>query len=378
MFRLSVRKFASATGRVVNFNAGPAGLPVPVLEEAQRDLLNWKGCGMGVMEMSHRSKEYDSIHTKAIEDLTKLLHIPKNYKVLFIQAGATNQFSMVPLNLLPNGGSADYVVTGAWSQASLKEAKKFGKVNVAFDGSKSKFTSIAPQSEWKIDSKASYLSYCDNETVHGVEFPFVPEVAPGVNLVADMSSNFISKPVDVSKFGLIYAGAQKNVAPSGVVVAIIREDLLGKAPANCPVMLDYKTYADSNSLYNTPPCWAIYMAGLVFDYNLKLGGLHAMREINTAKADALYSMIDGSNFYHAPVETDFRSKMNVPFRVGKDAPDENMEKKFLAEAAKEGMQGLPGHRSVGGCRASIYNSVSLSYVQNLVAFMKKFELANKK
>jgi phosphoserine aminotransferase len=378
MFRQSVRRFGSAATRVVNFNAGPAGLPVPVLEEAQRDLLNWKGCGMGVMEMSHRSKEYDSIHTKAIEDLTKLLNIPKNYKVLFMQAGASNQFSMVPLNLLPEGASADYLVTGAWSQASIKEAKKFGKVNAAFDGSKNKFTSIAPQSDWKLDPKATFLSYCDNETVHGVEFPSIPEVGAGVTLVADMSSNFISKPVDVSKFGLIYAGAQKNVAPSGVVVGIIREDLLGKAAKNCPVMLDYKTYSDSNSLYNTPPCWAIYMAGLVFDYNLKLGGLNAVRETNTAKADALYSTIDGSNFYHAPVEKPFRSNMNVPFRVGKDAPDENMEKKFLAEAAKEGMQGLPGHRSVGGCRASIYNSVSLNDVQKLVAFMKKFELANKK
>jgi len=333
---------------------------------------------MGVMEMSHRSKEYDSIHTKATEDLIKLLNIPKNYKVLFMQGGASNQFSMVPLNLLPAGATADYLVTGAWSQASIKEAKKYGKINVAFDGAQNKFTSISPQSDWKLDPKASYLSYCDNETVHGVEFPSIPEVAAGVNLVADMSSNFISKPVDVSKFGLIYAGAQKNVAPSGVVVGIIREDLLGKAAPTCPVMLDYKTYSDSVSLYNTPPCWAIYMAGLVFDYNLKLGGLNAMREINTAKADALYSMIDGSNFYHAPVQKPFRSKMNVPFRVGKDAPDENMEKKFLAEVAKEGMQGLPGHRSVGGCRASIYNSVSLNDVQKLVAFMKKFELANKK
>jgi len=333
---------------------------------------------MGVMEMSHRSKEYDSIHTKAIDDLTKLLNIPKNYKVLFLQGGASNQFSMVPLNLLPAGGTADYVTTGTWSQSSVKEAKKFGKVNTVWDGGKDKFTTIANQSDWKTDPKASYLCYCDNETVHGVEFPFVPEVAPGVNLVADMSSNFISKPVDVSKFGLIFAGAQKNVAPSGVVVSIIREDLLGKATANCPVMLDYKTYSDSNSLYNTPPCWAIYVAGLVFDYNLRLGGLSAMREINTAKADALYSMIDGSNFYHAPVDKAVRSKMNVPFRVGKDKPDENVEKKFLAEAAKEGMQGLPGHRSVGGVRASLYNSVSLQDVQKLVAFMKRFELANKK
>jgi len=333
---------------------------------------------MSVMEMSHRSKEYDSIHVKAIEDLTKLLNIPKNYKILFLQGGASNQFSMVPLNLLPQGATADYVVTGAWSQAAIKEAKKFGKVNTAWEGSKNKFTNIAPQSEWKTDSKASYLAYCDNETVHGVEFPFVPQVASGVTLVADMSSNFISKPVDVSKFGLIYAGAQKNAAPSGVVVTIIREDLLGKAQPSCPVMLDYKTYSDSNSLYNTPPCWAIYMAGLVFDYNLKLGGLNAMREINAAKADALYSMIDSSNFYHAPVDKSCRSRMNVPFRVGKDAPDENVEKKFLAEATKEGMQGLPGHRSVGGCRASIYNSVSLQDVQKLVAFMKKFELANKK
>jgi len=374
MIRQALRRFSV---RVVNFNAGPAGLPVAVLGEAQRDLLNWKGCGMGVMEMSHRSKEYESIHNKAIEDLGKLMNIPKNYKVLFVQAGASNQFSMVPLNLLPAGGSADYMVTGSWSQASIKEAKKFGKVNAAYDGSAKKFTSIAEPSEWKLDSKAAYLSYCDNETVHGVEFPSVPVPPAGVTLVADMSSNFLSRPVDVSKFGLIYAGAQKNVAPSGVVVVIVREDLVGKAAANCPVMLDYKTYSDSNSLYNTPPCWPIYIAGLVFDYNLQQGGLNALQKLSAAKSGVLYETIDGSDFYHAPVEKRVRSRMNVPFRVGKGQPDEAMEKKFLAEAVKEGMQGLPGHRSVGGCRASLYNSVSLQDVHKLVDFMRKFEKANK-
>jgi phosphoserine aminotransferase len=374
----SVSKRCFSTARVANFNAGPAALPLPVLEEAQKDLLNWKGSGMSVMEMSHRSKEYDSIHVKAIDDLKQLLSIPDNYKIMFNQGGATMQFAQIPLNLLGAEGSVgDYLVTGSWSKGAAAEAKRLTPVaNVIASSADVNFVKIPDQSTWKPTKGAAYLSYCDNETVVGVEFAKPPEVE-GATLVADMSSNFISKPVDVSKFGVIYAGAQKNVGPAGLTVVIAREDLLGHAKATCPKMLDWKTMADSNSLYNTSPCFSIYMAGLVFAYNRALGGLSAITEINKDKAGHLYGMIEHSNFYHSPIDAGNRSLMNVPFRVGAGKGDEAMEAKFIKEATSIGLVGLKGHRSVGGCRASIYNSVPKEDVAKLVTFMQKFELDNK-
>jgi phosphoserine aminotransferase len=363
---------------VANFNAGPAALPLSVLEEAQRDLVNWKGCGMSVMEMSHRSKEYDGIHNKAVSDLKELLAVPDNYKIMFVQGGATTQFASMPLNMLGAEGSVgDYLVTGSWSKGALAEAKRLTPTaNLVASSADVKFTKIPDRSTWNPTPGAAFLSYCDNETVVGVEFQSPPDV-PGATLIADMSSNFISKPVDVSKFGVIYAGAQKNVGPSGVTVVIAREDLLNQEKENCPKMLSWKTMADSNSLYNTAPCFAIYMAGLVFAHNLQLGGLKAIEEINRDKAGILYSMIEHSDFFHSPIDPSCRSMMNVPFRVGAGKGDEAIEAAFIKEATSIGLVGLKGHRSVGGCRASIYNSVPKSDVEKLVAFMQKFELANK-
>lgn len=376
MIRQTSRRFFSSGARVANFNAGPAALPVPVLEQAQKDLVNWQGCGMSVMEMSHRSKEYDSIHLKAIADLKDLLKVPDNYKIMFIQGGASTQFSAVPLNLLGEGGTGDVLVTGSWSKGAAAEGARMGNVNVAASSADKNFSYIPDKSTWNLTPGAKYLQYCDNETVHGVEFHQPPQVDGDVALVADMSSNFISKPLDVSKYGVIYAGAQKNVGPSGVTIVIAREDLLGNALPQTPKMLDWKTMADKNSLYNTPPCFSIYMAGLVFDYTLKLGGIEAMRAINEDKAGMLYGLLGSSSFYNSPVDPACQSLMNVPFRIGTDGGDEEMEKKFVAEAAAQGMQGLKGHRSVGGIRASIYNSVPKADVEKLVKFMEDFEKAN--
>lgn len=381
MLRTVSKRFFSSSPRVANFNAGPAALPVPVLEEAQKDLVNWKGCGMSVMEMSHRSKEYDSIHLKALEDLKALLEVPDNYKIMFIQGGASSQFAAVPLNLLGQGGVGDSLVTGSWSKGAHAEAtrltvegaKRLGEVNLVATAADKNFSYIPDQSTWNLTPGAKYLHYCDNETVGGVEMPFVPQV--DCPIVADMSSNFISKPVDISKFGVIYAGAQKNVGPSGVAVVIAREDLIGNASPTCPKMLDWKTMADTNSLYNTPPCFPIYMAGLVFAYTRKLGGLKVMQEINNDKAGLLYNMFDQTDFYSSPVDAACQSKMNVPFRIAQG--NEALEAQFVKEAAAVGMQGLKGHRSVGGIRASIYNSVPKADVQKLVQFMKDFELNNK-
>lgn len=371
MLRTAKRCFGT---RVANFNAGPAALPLPVLEQAQKDIINWKGCGMSVMEMSHRSKEYDSIHMKAMADLRELYKVPDNYKIMFMQGGATQQFASAILNL-GQGKTADYLVTGAWSKGALAEAKRLGSANLAATSAENNFTSIPDQSTWNLTEDASYLYYCDNETVHGVEFGFVPDVK--ADLFCDMSSNFISKPVDVSKYGAIIAGAQKNVGPSGVTIGIIREDLVGLASEHCPKMLNYKTFTDSDSMANTPPCWAIYMAGLVFDYNLKLGGLDVMAAKNQEKASLLYSQIENSEFYHSPVDASCRSLMNVPFRIGNGGGDKDVEAKFVKESTALGMEGLKGHRSVGGCRASIYNSVPQESVEQLVSFMKDFEAANK-
>lgn len=353
-------------GRVFNFSAGPAMLPVDVLEQAQADLINWQGSGMSIMEMSHRGKEFDGVAKKAEEDLRKLLNIPSNYKVLFLQGGASTQFAMLPLCLAAEGDVTDYVVTGAWSKKALEEGKIFTKANCVAKGDNK---SVPAPSTWKLSPDAKYVHYCDNETIGGVEFKSVPDVGDKI-LIADMSSNFISKPVDVAKYGVIYAGAQKNVGPSGVTIVIIREDLIGKARPGTPTMLDYKIHAENDSMYNTPPCWSIYVCGLVFEKLLKLGGLDAVQKNNEAKAKLLYDAITASNgFYSNPVDPANRSLMNVPFTIPSN-PD--LEKAFIKETEKRGMLQLKGHRSVGGMRASIYNAMPLEGVQELVSFMKEF------
>lgn len=354
-------------GRVMNFSAGPACLPLDVLERAQDELLNWHASGMSVMEMSHRGKEFQSIIAKTEADLRMLLNIPDNYRVLFAQGGASTQFSCVPLNLSASpDDTVDYIVTGSWSKKAVKEAEKYANVNVVATGDNA---SIPPVGSWNLSSDAKYVHYCDNETIQGVEFQVPPAVGDKV-LVADMSSNFCSKPLDVSKFGVIYAGAQKNVGPAGVTIVIIREDLIGKARSITPTMLDYKTLADDNSLYNTPPCWSIYMCGLVFEKMLEDGGLVAVQKANKQKAQILYDIIDSSNgFYNCPTEHSVRSLMNVPFTIPKSA---DLEKQFIDEAAKKGMVQLKGHRSVGGMRASIYNSMPQDSVVALTEFMLEF------
>ncbi len=353
---------------IYNFSAGPAVLPKEVLLQAQAELLDWHGSGMSVMEMSHRGKEFMGIHAQAVADLRELMNIPANYKVLFLPGGGHLQFSMVPLNLLRGKASADYVNTGEWSRKAIGEAQKFCKVNIAADNSDRNGTHVPAFETWRRDPDAAYLHYTPNETIGGVEFGWVPD-AGGVPLVADMSSNILSRSYDVSKFGLIYAGAQKNIGPAGLAVVIVRDDLLGQAAAGTPTMLDYKIHADADSMYNTPPTFGIYMAGLVFQWLKKNGGIAAMEQANIAKARLLYDAIDASSgFYHCPVNRADRSRMNVPFTL-KDA---NLDGEFLKQAGTRGLLQLKGHRSVGGMRASIYNAMPLAGVQALVAFMNDF------
>ncbi len=353
---------------IYNFSAGPAVLPKEVLQQAQAELLDWHGSGMSVMEMSHRGKEFMGIHAQAVADLRELMSIPANYKVLFLQGGGHLQFSMIPLNLLRGKLSADYVNTGEWSRKAISEAKKFSYVNVAADNADRNCSYVPAFDTWKLDKNAAYLHYTPNETIGGVEFNWMPQTGD-VPLVADMSSNILSRPYDVSKFGLIYAGAQKNIGPAGLVVVIVREDLVGHAPSGLPTMLDYKIHADNDSMYNTPPTYSIYIAGLVFQWLKKNGGVAAMEKINIAKAKLLYDTIDASNgFYNCPVALPDRSRMNVPFTL-KDA---NLDGDFLKQADARGLLQLKGHRSVGGMRASIYNAMPLSGVQALVNFMNEF------
>ena len=353
---------------IYNFSAGPAVLPKEVLLQAQAELPDWRGSGMSVMEMSHRGKEYMGIHAQAIADLHELMDIPANYKVLFLQGGAHLQFSMIPLNLLRGKASADYVNTGEWSKKAIAEAKKFGGVNVVADSADKNFTYAPAFDIWKCDPNAAYLHYIANETIGGVEFNWIPQVGD-VPLVADMSSNILSRQIDVSKFGLIYAGAQKNIGPAGVTLVIVRDDLLGQAAANTPTMLDYKIHADGDSMYNTPPTYGIYIAGLVFQWLKKNGGIAAMERANIAKAELLYAAIDASNgFYHCPVNKADRSRMNVPFTL----KDSSLDGEFLKQADMRGLLQLKGHRSVGGMRASIYNAMPLAGVQALVDFMNEF------
>ncbi len=351
-----------------NFSAGPAVLPKAVLQQAQAELPDWHGTGMSVMEMSHRGKEYMGIHAQAEADLREVMGIPENYKVLFLQGGGHLQFSMIPLNLLRGKGAADYVNTGEWSKKAIGEAKKFCNVNIAADAGDRNFTYVPAFNTWKLDKNAAYVHYTPNETIGGVEFGWVPDTGD-VPLVADMSSNILSRPVDVSKFGLIYAGAQKNIGPAGLTVVIIRDDLVGHADPRLPTMLDYKTHADNDSMYNTPPTYAIYIAGLVFQWLKKNGGVAAMEQTNIAKAKLLYDAINASNgFYKCPVSAADRSRMNVPFTL-KDAALDN---DFLKQADAGGLLQLKGHRSVGGMRASIYNAMPLEGVQALVNFMNEF------
>lgn len=361
----------AVSGRIFNFSAGPGCLPVPVLEQAQADLVNYKGVGMSVLEMSHRSKTYDAIIKTAQADLREVLGIPEGYHVLFLQGGASLQFSMVPLNFLPKDGSADYLVTGAWSQGAVKEAKRVGTVNIAGTTESENFGRIPAQSELTFDAGASYVHFTSNNTIFGTEWATEPEVG-SVPLVCDASSDILCRSIDVSKYGLIYAGAQKNMGPAGVTTVIVRDDMLARIPDGLHTMLDYRTHVKKESLYNTPPCFAIYVVGLVLQWLKGLGGLEAMERINREKAGMLYDAIDATDFYRGTAATDSRSLMNVTFRL----PNEDLEKKFVAEATAAGLDGLKGHRSVGGLRASTYNAFPTEGVKALVDFMKEFERAN--
>src|SRR4051812_36153240 len=353
--------------RIFNFSAGPAMLPAEVLSRAGDEMLDWQGSGMSVMEMSHRGKEFISIYEEAERDLRELLAIPVNYEVLFLQGGATLQFAQVPMNLLHGKGKADYVVTGEWSKKAVKEAKNYCDVAIAASSEDKNFT-YAPKT-FSVRKDAAYVHYCSNETIGGVEYHDVPKVENEIPLVADASSHFLSRPIDVSKFGLIYAGAQKNAGPAGLTIVIVRDDLMGKAAKGTPSVMDYKLQADSDSMLNTPACYSIYIAGLVFKWIKQLGGVSAMEKWNVEKAKVLYDYLDSSRFFANPVAKEDRSRMNIPFTLKNNSLDEA----FLAGAAKRGMIQLKGHRSVGGMRASIYNAMPIDGVQRLVEYMGEFE-----
>ena len=354
--------------RVINFSAGPAVLPEKVLQQAAAEMLDWHGSGMSVMEMSHRGKEFISIHAQAEKDLRELLAVPANYKVLFLQGGAIAENAIVPMNLLRGHGVADYINTGEWSKKSIKEAKKYCSVNVAASSEDRNFTYVPPQQSWKLSKDAAYVHICSNETIGGVEYHWVPDTG-AVPLVADMSSHILSRPLDVAKYGLIYGGAQKNIGPAGLALVIVRDDLIGQAAAFTPSAFDYKQQADADSMYNTPPTYAVYIAGLVFKWAKEQGGLASIEQRNIAKAKLLYDYLDQSSFFISPVEPRDRSRMNVPFKLANEALDEE----FLKGARANGMVQLKGHRSVGGMRASIYNAMPIEGVQRLVAYLREFE-----
>jgi phosphoserine aminotransferase len=361
------------TGRVCNFAAGPAVLPQPVLEKAREELLNYAGSGMSVLEMSHRSAQFEDIITRAEADLRSLYGIPANYKVLFLQGGANLQFGMIPMNLRAPGASIDAVLTGNWSKAAIKEAKKSGPVNLAASTEATNFNRIPAQNELKLDPKAAYLYFTSNETIQGVEWATEPVPPADVPLICDSSSDFVSRPLDISKYGLIYAGAQKNIGPAGVAIVILREDLLARVPADLVSILDYKVMAENKSLYNTPPCFAIYVVGLVAKWLLDIGGLAEIERRNKAKSALIYGVIDGGGgFFKGHAEPASRSRMNLTFRL----PSEDLEKKFVKEAAAEGLLELKGHRSVGGLRASLYNAQPMPAVEALAGFMKEFQKKN--
>lgn len=357
--------------KIYNFSAGPAVLPKEVLQQAREELLDWHGSGMSVMEMSHRGKEFMSIAEKVESDLRELMGIPENYKVLFLHGGASSQFAMVPMNLLRGKQDADYINTGQWSQKAINEAKKYCTVNVAASSEDANFTYAPKQHDWKLNPNAAYVHYTPNETIGGVEFNWIPDLThshSNIPLVADMSSTILSRPLDVTKFGLIYAGAQKNIGPAGLTVVIIREDLMGAALPGSPTMYDYKIHADNHSMYNTPPTYALYITGLVLAWLKKLGGLTAIERHNTTKAKLLYDLLDSNDFYHCPVAEADRSRMNVPFTLKNPA----LDGAFLKSAESYGLIQLKGHRSVGGMRASIYNAMPVDGVKTLVSFMQEF------
>jgi phosphoserine aminotransferase len=354
--------------RVFNFSAGPAVLPEEVLAQAAGEMLDWHGSGMSVMEMSHRGKEFIAIAESAEKDFRELLKVPKNYKVLFLQGGATLQFGMVPMNLLGGKKSADYIYTGEWSKKAIKEANRFCEINIAASSEGKNFSFAPEQATWQLDPDSAYVHYTSNETIGGVEFHWIPDTGK-VPLVADASSHILSRPLDVSKFGLIYAGAQKNIGPAGLTLVIVREDLLGQAIPHTPSMLDYKVHADSGSMSNTPATYAWYIAGLVFQWLKAQGGLAEMEKKNIAKAKLLYDFLDSSAFFRNPVRKSDRSRMNIPFTLA----DSKLDGEFLKGAEKRGMVQLKGHRAVGGMRASIYNAMPVEGVKRLVEYMREFE-----
>ena len=357
--------------RVYNFSAGPAVLPEEVLKEAAAEMLDYKGCGMSVMEMSHRSQVFDDIIKEAEQDLRDLMHIPDNYKVLFLQGGASQQFAMIPMNLMKNK-VADYIVTGQWAKKAYQEAQKYGKVNKIATSEDKTFSYIPDCSDLPVSPDADYVYICENNTIYGTKFKTLPNTK-GKTLVADVSSCFLSEPVDVTKYGIIYGGVQKNIGPAGMVISIICEDLItDEVLEGTPTMLKFKTHADAGSLYNTPNCYCIYMCGKVFKWLKKMGGLEVMKERNEKKAKLLYDYLDSSKLFKGTVEKDSRSLMNVPFVTG----DKDLDAKFVKEAKEAGLENLKGHRTVGGMRASIYNAMPYEGVEALVAFMKKFEEEN--
>lgn len=359
-------------GRVYNFSAGPSMLPLSVMEQAAADLINYKGCGMSVMEMSHRSKDFVEIIETAEQDLRDLMNIPNNYKVLFLQGGGSLQFSMIPMNLFRNTKKADFIVTGTWAKKAAKEAAKYGQANILASSEDSTFTYIPEVSPEKFTKDADYFYITYNNTIYGTRYTSLPDTGD-VPLVSDLSSMILSEEVDITRFGLVFAGAQKNVGPAGVTIVIIREDLIGYAASDVPTMLNYKIHAGNKSLYNTPPCFAIYIAGLTFKWIKEQGGVASLQQKNEEKAALLYKAIDESSMFRCPVADKDRSLMNVVFVTG----DENLDRKFIAEAKAEGLVNLGGHRSVGGMRASIYNAMPLEGVKALISFMQEFEQRNK-
>lgn len=359
--------------RVYNFNPGPATLPQVVLEQARDEMLDYAGTGMSVMEISHRSPQFEGLLNQAEADLRSLLSIQDNYKVMFLQGGASLQFAMLPMNLLSFGASADYILTGAWAKSALKEAEKLGRTRAIGSAEKENFNRLPDPTEMDFDPKAAYLHFTANETIHGLEWAAEPIGLANVPLICDASSNIASKPIDVSKYGVIYAGAQKNLGPAGVTLVILRSDLLERVPPKLPVMLDYKLLAESKSLHNTPPCFAIYMVGLVLKWLKDNGGAAGMARRNAAKATLVYTAIDGSGgFYRGHAQPNSRSRMNVTFRL----PSEELEKKFVKQTEAQGMIGLKGHRSVGGLRASMYNALPVEAAETLAQFMKEFQRVN--
>ncbi|WP_252179752.1 3-phosphoserine/phosphohydroxythreonine transaminase [Endozoicomonas sp. 4G] len=368
MNNLLAETLAGLEGRAYNFSAGPAPLPQWVLERARDELLDYQGKGASIMEVSHRGESFLKVAGQAEKNLRDLLQIPENYRVLFLQGGARGQFSAVPLNLKGEKKSADYVNSGHWAQSAIKEAQRYLNVNVIADGKGASFCTMPEERDWRFSSDAAYVHYTPNETIGGLEFPFIPD-SGDVPLVADMSSTILSGPMDVSRFGVIYAGAQKNIGPAGLTVVIVRDDLLDRGHSSCPAVFDYRLQADKDSMYNTPPTFAWYLAGLVFEWLKEQGGLAVIDQVNARKSGKLYGVIDESGFYHNRVDPRWRSRMNIPFTL----TDPELDKVFLAESEKNGLLYLKGHKAVGGMRASIYNAVPEEHVDALIAFMREFE-----